>query len=70
MTTDKDRDEAKRFVDKMEWEGGIVGLLEYGGPTEFPDEVIALAEEVQYALTKLERAIDEYLDKCGVSWDQ
>jgi hypothetical protein len=47
----------KEFADKMEWEGGLTGMLEYGGSKIFPIEVRAEAKAVEAATTALRAAL-------------
>lgn len=47
------------FLDKLDWEGGIVEMLEYGGPDAFPDELRADATIVRDALRRMEAVIDD-----------
>ena len=42
----------KAFLEKMDWEGGVVEMLTYGGPAVFPSE---LREDAQLILDALER---------------
>ncbi len=46
-------DEWREFADKLEWEGGIAGLLEYGGSAAFPEEVREAAHAVEVAIKEL-----------------
>lgn len=48
----------KDFLQKMDWEGGIEGLLSYGGPDEFPDELRADATVVYEAMNRMNKAIE------------
>lgn len=54
------KEEFERFINKLEHEGGIEELLQYGGPQVFPLELRALAEDADAALTALEGRIGIY----------
>ena len=43
----------REFADKLEWEGGITSLLDYGGPDIFPPEVRQDALDIDNALKSL-----------------
>lgn len=61
-------DEAEQLRDKLEWEGGIVGLLEYGSVQYFPDELHATIQELQDAYDSAKTAISDYLTRNGVNY--
>lgn len=58
--------EAAGFLHKMDWEGGIDGLLGYGGSEVFPEELQELAAVAEKALGSLGRAIDKWAADRGV----
>ena len=61
-----DSSEAQRLWDKLEWEGGVIGLLEYGGIQEFPDELRSYVQELEDAYDRAKVAIGDYLTRNGV----
>lgn len=58
--------EAADFFHKLDWEGGIDGLMSYGGPEYFPEEVRHLAEVYETALDNLQTAVTEWGKARGV----
>lgn len=60
--------EAANFLSKMDWEGGIEGLIGYGGHTYFPVELQELAKAYEKASNTLRRAIDKWAADRGVSY--
>lgn len=60
--------EAASFLSKMDWEGGIDGLIGYGGYTYFPEELQELAKTYEQASKELRRAIDKWAADRGVSY--
>lgn len=48
------------FIQKLEWEGGIVAMLEYGGPEVFPFEAQSAARDLRIALDVIEELIMEH----------
>ena len=58
--------EAADFFHKLDWEGGIDGLMSYGGPSYFPEEVRALAEVYETAFENLQNALTEWGKARGV----
>ncbi len=57
--------EAADFLSKMDWEGGITGLLFYSTDA-FPEELRAQAEFVYHAIEDLHREIDRWAAERGV----
>lgn len=60
--------EAAEFLSKMDWEGGLDGLLGYGGPDVFPEELYDLAVAYEDAHQTLRNAIDEWAAERGVEY--
>lgn len=60
--------EAANFLSKMDWEGGVDGLMSYGGAEYFPEEVYDVAVEYERAHDALRRAIDEWAAARGVEY--
>lgn len=60
--------EAADFLSKMDWEGGIDGLLGYGGASIFPEELHGLAVAYEEAHDALRNAIDEWAAERGVEY--
>lgn len=58
--------EAADFLGKMDWEGGIQGLIGYGGAEIFPDELRELAEAYEAAEKALRKAINDWAAERGV----
>lgn len=58
--------EAADFLSKMDWEGGISGLMGYGGPSYFPEELQELAIAYQEAENALRKAINDWAAERGV----
>lgn len=50
----------EEFIDKMEWEGGVVGVLQWGGADYFPPELQPMAHAIQRALLEIDEVLDEY----------
>ena len=65
MTTPREWNE---FANKMDWEGGMYDVLEYGGPNIFPEEAreaaqaFAAAGEVLHAILDANGAFDPHPD--------
>lgn len=59
--------EAASFLNKMDWEGGITGLLFYSTDA-FPVELRAQAEFVYQAIEDLHREVDRWTAERGVSY--
>lgn len=64
----EDQVEAAEFLSKMDWEGGLSGLLGYGGSSVFPEELQGLAERTHQALEHLRRAVDDWAAARGVRY--
>lgn len=62
----EDQIEAADFLSKMDWEGGIDGLIQYGGASYFPTELQELAGEYELAYNKLSAAINQWAADRGV----
>lgn len=60
--------EAAEFLCKMDHEGGLVGLLEYGGPDYFPEELQGQASAFATALETFDAAVDAWHSSRGVSY--
>lgn len=60
--------EAAEFLSKMDWEGGIDGLLGYGGAGSFPEDLYDLAVACEKAHNALRNAIDEWAAERGVEY--
>ena len=59
--------EWQEFAIRLEWEGGIAGLLESGGPAAFPEEVREAALKVAEAISILgvqlgEHGVEDYAE--------
>ncbi len=37
----------QEFIDKMRWEGGVVGMVGWGGPSVFPPSLREMAAQVE-----------------------
>lgn len=59
---------AAEFLSKMDWEGGIDGLIGYGGFHIFPEELQELAKDYEQAHDELRNAIDEWAAERGVEY--
>lgn len=59
--------EAASFLGKMDWEGGIAGLLYYDTGA-FPEDLRAQAEFTYQALEDLNTSIDQWANERGVSY--
>lgn len=57
--------EAAEFLSKMDWEGGIDGLLHYSTDA-FPEELRAQAEFTYRTLEDLRKEIDRWAAERGV----
>lgn len=57
--------EAASFLHKMDWEGGIEGLLHYSTDA-FPEELRAQAKFAYNALEDLHREVDRWAAERGV----
>lgn len=60
--------EAADFLGKMDWEGGLYELLQYGGPGYFPEELQELAEDAYLAMRHLNEAINVWAAERGVEY--
>lgn len=60
--------EAASFLHKMDWEGGLDGLIGYGGYTYFPEELQELAKAYEEASDTLRRAVDKWAADRGVEY--
>lgn len=60
------QEEAAEFLSKMDWEGGISGLLSYGGASSFPEELRIVAQHADDALETLSVAINDWAAERGV----
>lgn len=58
--------EAAEFLSKMDWEGGMDGLLGYGGADIFPEAIRHYAEAYEAAHDALRTAINEWAAARGV----
>lgn len=63
-----EQEEAADFFGKMDWEGGIDGLMGYGGPEMFPVEVREFAEEYERAHRRLQEALTAWGRARGVEY--
>ena len=50
------------FIEKLDWEGGVVGFLEWGGTDAFPVELQPAAKRVEEALQEIEDFINKTQD--------
>lgn len=66
-TLPDEKREAAEFLSKMDYEGGVVGMLDYGGPIGFPVELHGEARLAEDALNRLRRAIDKWANNRGVA---
>lgn len=62
------QEEAAEFFSKMDWEGGIDGLMSYGGPDVFPTAVYEQALAYENALEALREAINAWAAEAGVEY--
>lgn len=60
--------EAAEFLHKMDWEGGIDGLIGYGGWRYFPEELQDLARKYESIHNELRTAIDIWAAERGVEY--
>lgn len=60
--------EAAEFLHKMDWEGGIDGLLGYGGWEIFPEPLHDLAREYERLHQELRNAVDDWAAERGVEY--
>lgn len=60
--------EAAEFLSKMDWEGGLSGLIAYGGSEVFPAELQALAARTEMAIEHLNRAVNDWAAVRGVRY--
>lgn len=60
------QEEAAEFLSKMDWEGGIDGLIGYGGAEVFPAEIRHIAERYEDVLEELRKAVNEWAAERGV----
>ena len=58
--------EAAEFLSKRDSEGGTHGLLRWGGPEAFPEELQGLAKRTELALDYLQNAIRDWAAERGV----
>lgn len=57
------------FLNKMYWEGGMTGFLEWGGPEEFPtDRLKELARVLAGAMEEVSDEIGSWAKAQGVAW--
>lgn len=61
-----EQEEAAEFLSKMDWEGGIDGLIGYGGADVFPEAVREQAEAYERAHDALKEAINDWAAERGV----
>lgn len=57
---------AAEFLSKMDWEGGLDGLMNYGGPGVFPEELYDLAVAYKTAYDALKDGINRWAAERGV----
>lgn len=60
--------EAADFLGKMDWEGGLDGLIQYGGASIFPEELQELASEYELAHNRLSAAVNDWAAERGVEY--
>lgn len=60
--------EAAEFLQKLDHEGGIAGLLGYGGCGAFPAKLHGKADAADKAIEELRAAIQEWANERGVSY--
>lgn len=60
------QEEAAEFLSKMDWEGGVDGLIGYGGADVFPAEIRHYAEVYEEAHDALREAINAWAAARGV----
>lgn len=60
--------EAAAFFQKMDYEGGLTGLLAYGGPSVFPHELQGFAIEADAAIEELRHQVNAWAAKRGVEY--
>lgn len=58
--------EAAEFLHKMDWEGGLDSLYQYGGSSYFPVELQELATAYGEAFDALRKAVDAWAADRGV----
>lgn len=52
--------EWNEFLSKLEWEGGVVGIYEWGGVNAFPVEAQSAARDLGIALQTLNEMIEAH----------
>lgn len=62
----------QEFADKVLWEGGIIGYLEYAGdnPTLWPPELLPLAKEALRVLNNFDESFRAWAEENGVDLDE
>lgn len=61
-----EQEEAAEFLSKMDWEGGVDGLLSYGGAEVFPADLQVSARIAYNALESLRKDINDWAAERGV----
>lgn len=60
--------EAASFYAKMDHEGGLTSLLDYGGYTFFPEPLQVYAREAEEAIENLKLAVTDWAAERGVEY--
>lgn len=68
LTIPKETREAAEFYQKMDWEGGLDGLMSYGGVDFFPPEVREQARQYEQAKETLKDSLRDWAADRGVEY--
>lgn len=60
--------EAAELLQKIDWEGGLSGMIGWGGADAFPEPLRPLATAFQDSKKALEAGVREWAAERGVSW--
>lgn len=64
----EDQVEAANFLNKMDWEGGIDGLIGYGGWRIFPEPLQEIARDYERIHDELRNAVNSWAATRGVEY--
>lgn len=56
------------FLQKLDWEGGLEGLIQYGGSTVFPDELKGTVELLEVQLNSFDRQLTDLLAENDIEY--
>lgn len=63
------KDEWVEFIHKLDWEGGIISMLSYGGAQSFPSEARSAAEIIEDELGFIKEVIEGKREEFGIEED-